>query len=136
MTTTSTTISGVSLITRQGARAAEVFEIALSAGGIDFRRAERPGARLTWDRVSEWEIEEREGDVVLTLQGDDAVTPLLIPGWSAADLAELLRQLTEQPAQTKATPTSAPAKKSAVAKKSAPAKNRRKRGSRHRRSAR
>jgi hypothetical protein len=98
-TATTTTISGVSLITRQGARAREIFEIVLSAGGIDFRRAERPGARLTWDRVSAWEIEEREGDVVLTLQGDGATTPLLISGWSAADLAALLRQLTEQPAQ-------------------------------------
>jgi hypothetical protein len=119
-TTTTTTISGVSLITRQGARAPEVFEIVLSAGGIDFRRAERPGARLTWDRVSAWEIEEREGDVVLTLQGDDAVTPLLIPGWSAADLAALLRQLTEQPAPAKA--ASVPAKKAAATKKPAQAK--------------
>jgi hypothetical protein len=98
-TATTTTISGVSLITRQGARAPEVFEIVLSAGGIDFRRAERPGARLTWDRVSAWEIEELEGDVVLTLQGAGAATPLLISGWSATDLAARLRQLTDQPAQ-------------------------------------
>ena len=98
-TATTTTISGVSLITRQGARAPEVFEIVLSAGGIDFRRAERPGARLTWDRVSAWEIEELEGDVVLTLQGAGAATPLLISGWSAADLAARLRQLTDQPAE-------------------------------------
>jgi hypothetical protein len=98
-TATTTTISGVSLITRQGARAPEVFEIVLSAGGIDFRRAERPGARLTWDRVSAWEIEELEGDVVLTLQGAGAATPLLISGWSATDLAARLHQLTDQPAQ-------------------------------------
>jgi hypothetical protein len=127
-TTTTTTISGVSLITRQGARAPEVFEIVLSSGGIDFRRTERPGARLTWDRVSEWEIEEREGGIVLTLQGGDGATPLLIPGWSATDLAALLRQLTEQPTPAKTakkpaqTKKPAPAKKPVQAKDPAPAK--------------
>ncbi len=108
-TATPTTISGVSLITplvtRQGAPAPEVFEIVLSAAGIDFRHTERPHARLTWDKVSEWEIEEQEGDVLLTLQQGDAATPLLIPGWSAADLAAMLRQLTERPAQAKAAAT-------------------------------
>ncbi len=131
-TTTSTTISGVSLITRQGARAPERFEIVLSAGGIDFRRAKRPGAWLTWDRITEWAIEEREGDVVLTLQGGDGTTPLLIPGWSTADLAALLRQLTGRPAEAKAASTPAqaktqtkkapPVKKAAQAKKAPPVK--------------
>jgi hypothetical protein len=131
-TTTSTTISGVSLITRQGARAPERFEIVLSAGGIDFRRAKRPGARLTWDRITEWAIEEREGDVVLTLQGGDGTTPLLIPGWSTADLAVLLRQLTGRPAEAKAASTPAqaktqtkkapPVKKAPQAKKAPPVK--------------
>jgi hypothetical protein len=105
-TATPTTISGVSLITplitRQGAPAPKVFEIVLSAAGIDFRRTERPHARLTWDRISEWEIEEREGDVLLTLQQGDAATPLLIPGWSATDLAAVLRQLTGRPVPAKA----------------------------------
>jgi hypothetical protein len=105
-TATPTTISGVSLITplitRQGAPAPEMFEIVLSAAGIDFRCTERPHARLTWDTVSEWEIEERETDVLLTLQQGDATTPLLIPGWSAADLAAVLRQLTGRPARAKA----------------------------------
>jgi ribosomal protein L12E/L44/L45/RPP1/RPP2 len=107
-TTTTTTIRGVSLITGQGAPGHEVFEIVLSAGGIDFRRAERPGARLTWDRVSDWEIKQRKGEVVLTLQGVGAATPLLIPGWSASDLDALLRQLTEQPAAAAAAPAPAP----------------------------
>jgi hypothetical protein len=97
-TTTTTTISGVSLMTRQGVRAPEVFEIVLSTGGIDFRRPKRPSAKLTWDRVSDWQIEEREADddIVLTLQGDGAATPLLIPGWSAADLGALLSRLSGQ----------------------------------------
>ena len=56
-----------------------------------------PAPQLTWDRVSEWEIEERQDDVVLTLQGGGSATPLLIPGWSGADLEALLRQLSEQP---------------------------------------
>jgi hypothetical protein len=122
-TATPTTISGVSLITplvtREGAPAPEVFEIVLSAAGIDFRRTERPHARLSWDRVSEWEIEEREGDVLLTLQQGDAATPLLIPGWSATDLAAMLRQLTEPPAQAKAAATPVRAKNPVRAKKPA-----------------
>jgi hypothetical protein len=122
-TTTPTTIRGVSLvtplITRQGAPAPEVFEIVLSTGGIDFRRTERPDARLTWDSVSQWEIEEREGDVLLTLQRGDAATPLLIPDWSAADLATLLRHLTEQPAQARAAATPVWAKNPIRAKKPA-----------------
>ena len=35
---------------------------------------------------------------MLTLQGDGAATPLLIPGWSAADLGALLSRLSEQQA--------------------------------------
>jgi len=101
-TTTTTTISGVSLITGPAGRAPEQFEIILSSGGIDFRRPKRPGARLTWDKVSGWEIEERANDIVLTLQGAGAATPLLIPGWSASDLGALLRRLSEQPAATAA----------------------------------
>jgi ribosomal protein L12E/L44/L45/RPP1/RPP2 len=116
-TTTTTTIRGVSLITGQGAPGHEVFEIVLSAGGIDFRRAERPGARLTWDRVSDWEIKQRKGEVVLTLQGVGAATPLLIPGWSASDLDALLRQLTEQPAAAAPAPAPAPAPDQAKQKK-------------------
>lgn len=120
-TTTPTTIRGVSLvtplITRQGAPEPEVFEIVLSTGGIDFRRTERPDARLTWDSVSQWEIEEREDDILLTLQRGDATTPLLIPDWSAADLAALLRQLTEQPAQGRAAATPVRAKNPIRAKR-------------------
>ncbi len=100
-TTATTTISGVSLATQQGTPGPEVFEIVLSAGGIDFRRTDRRGARLTWDRVLAWDIEQRDGDVVLTLQGAGTDTPLVIPGWSAEDLRARLRQLTEQPGQPK-----------------------------------
>jgi hypothetical protein len=72
----------------------------LSGRGIDFHRPQRPTATLTWDRVSGWEIDERDDDIVLTLQGGGADTALLIPGWSAADLGTLLRQLSELPAGT------------------------------------
>jgi hypothetical protein len=129
-TTTPTTISGVSLISPLITRPSvfepevsepEVFEIVLSAGGIDFRRTQRPCARVTWESVSEWEVEEREGDVLLTLQGADAATPLLIPGWSATDLSTLLRQLTEQPTQAKAAATPVRAKNPVRAKEHVPA---------------
>src|ERR1700733_9270272 len=49
---------------------------------------------MAWSRVSRWEIQERLGDVVLTLRGDGAITPLLIKGWTAADLGTLLREVT------------------------------------------
>jgi hypothetical protein len=49
---------------------------------------------MSWDRVSEWEIEERKGYVLLTLRGQGAATPLVVPGWTLDDLEVLMRDVT------------------------------------------
>ncbi|HWF15469.1 MAG TPA: hypothetical protein VG244_04755 [Acidimicrobiales bacterium] len=92
--TTTTTIQGVSVHSRQKKRGADVFELALSPAGIEVRRPGRPVQQMSWNRVSEWEIEERKGYVLLTLRGRDAATPLMVPGWSLDDLEILMRGLT------------------------------------------
>ena len=47
--------------------------------------------RMSWDRVSQWEIEERRGGVLLTLRGGGAITPLVVPGWTLDDLEAVMR---------------------------------------------
>jgi hypothetical protein len=91
-TTASTTIAGVSVLT-EDERSGDLFDLALSADGIEIRRADRPARRLSWARVSAWELEERRDDLVLTLRGDGATAPLRITGWSADDLDALMRSL-------------------------------------------
>lgn len=91
--TTSTTIQGVSILSRQKKRGRDVFELALSRDGIEVRRPGRPAQRMSWDRVSEWEIEEREGYLLLTLRGHGAATPLVVPGWTLEDLEVLMRDV-------------------------------------------
>jgi hypothetical protein len=49
---------------------------------------------MSWSRVTEWELEEHDDDVLLTLRGHGAVTPLRITGWSAGDLEALMRTVT------------------------------------------
>jgi len=49
---------------------------------------------MSWNRVSEWEKEERPGYVLLTPRGGGATTPLLIPGWTLDDLEILMRDMT------------------------------------------
>ncbi|HEY6471981.1 MAG TPA: hypothetical protein VIY26_03745 [Acidimicrobiales bacterium] len=92
--TATTTIQGVSVLSRQKNRAADRFELALSPTGIEVRRPGRPVQQLGWDRVSEWEIEERKGYLLLTLRGRGATTPLVVPGWSLDDLELLMREIT------------------------------------------
>jgi hypothetical protein len=92
--TTTTTITGVSILTRQRRRKADLFDVALSQDGIEIRRPGHAAQQMAWNRVSRWEIQERLGDVVLTLRGDGAVTPLLIKGWTAAELGTVLREVT------------------------------------------
>jgi len=50
---------------------------------------------MTWERISQWELEERPGCVVLTLRGGGSVTPLMVSGWSLEDLETVLRDATE-----------------------------------------
>jgi hypothetical protein len=95
VTATTTTIHGVSIFSRQRRRKADVFDIALSPGGVVIRRPGRPEQHMPWDRISQWEIEERTGCVLLTLRGGGSVTPLVVKGWSPEDLETVLREATE-----------------------------------------
>jgi hypothetical protein len=90
--TTTTTIRGVSIFSRQRTRPADVFDIALSREGIVIRRPGRVDQHITWDRISEWELAERPGCVVLTLRGGGSVTPLLVKGWTLDDLGTVIRE--------------------------------------------
>ena len=57
-------------------------------------RPGRPAQHMGWDRVSQWEIEERKGYVLLTLRGGGAVTPLSSRGGRLDDLEALMRDVT------------------------------------------
>ncbi len=92
--TSPTTIQGVSILSRQKKRGNDVFELVLSREGIEVRRPERAAQLMSWDRVSQWEIEERKGYVLLTLRGSGATTPLVVPGWTLDDLELLMRDVT------------------------------------------
>ncbi len=92
-TTAATTIQNVSLLSGRR-RNEDLFDITLSTEGIDVARPGRPVQHMSWNRVSQWEVEERKHDVVLTLRGSGATTPLVVPGWSVDDLAVLMRDLT------------------------------------------
>ena len=92
--TTPTTISGVSILSGQKKRAHDVFELVLSREGVEVHRPERPVQQMSWNRDSEWEIEERKGYVLLTLHGQGATTPLVVPGWTLDDLEVVMRNVT------------------------------------------
>ena len=90
--TTTTTIRGVSILSRQRTRNTDVFDITLSPEGIVIRRPGRVDQHITWDRITEWETSERQGYVVLTLRGDGSVTPLMVQGWTLDDLETVMRE--------------------------------------------
>ena len=96
--TAGTIIEGVSVLSGPGGRHGQRFDIALSRRGIEVRRHGVPGQLMPWDRVSQWEIEEHEGYVLLTLRGNGAATPLVVPGWTLDDLEVLMRDVTSEPA--------------------------------------
>ena len=79
---TTTTIRGVSIFSRQRKRKADVFDIALSPEGIVIRRPGRTEQHMTWERIAQWEIEEQPDCIVLTLRGGGSVTPLMVKGWT------------------------------------------------------
>jgi hypothetical protein len=110
---TTTTIRGVSIFSRQRKRKADVFDIALSPAGIVIRRPGRTEQHMTWERITQWELEERPGCLVLTLRGGGSVTPLMVKGWSLDDLQTVMREVTEgtpgPDARDDAAPSSAPA---------------------------
>jgi hypothetical protein len=92
--TTTTTIRGVSIFSRQRTRKADLFDIALSSEGIAIQRPGRSEQHLTWQRITQWEIQERPGCVVLTLRGGGSVTPLMVKGWTLEDLETVMREAT------------------------------------------
>jgi hypothetical protein len=88
------TMQGVTLFSKARKRQNDVFELALTYDGIEIRRPNESPRHLSWDRVSEWEIEQRRGGVVLTLRGGGSVTPLVIPHWKVDELDVVLREVT------------------------------------------
>ena len=90
------TIADVSLYSRDRGRSGGSFEMALTDGGIEISRQGGDKRHLPWDRITEWEIEQRRGGVLLTLRGSGAVTPLIIPEWRVEDLDKVLREVTSQ----------------------------------------
>ena len=92
--TTTTTIRGVSIFSRQRTRKTDVFDITLSPDGIVIRRPGRVDQHMTWDRITGWELAERQGCVVLTVRGDGSVTPLMVQGWTLDDLETVMREAT------------------------------------------
>jgi hypothetical protein len=106
--TTTTTIRGVSIFSRQRTRKTDVFDIALSTEGIAIQRPGRSEQHMTWERISEWEIDERPGCVILTLRGGGSVTPLMVKGWTLEDLETVMREATSRPGQPGAAAAVAP----------------------------
>jgi hypothetical protein len=86
-----TTIQGASILSGKRRPRGDVFDIELSPDGIEIRRAGRPPTHMSWSEVSQWEIEERRGGVLLTLRGGGATTPLVVPGWAPDDLEAVMR---------------------------------------------
>jgi hypothetical protein len=92
-----TIVQGVSLLSKERRRRAQIFELALNQDGIEIRRSGEEPRLLSWERVTEWEIEQRRGGALLTLRGGGAVTPLVIPRWKVDELDSLLRAVTSPP---------------------------------------
>jgi nucleoid-associated protein YgaU len=91
---TPTTIRGVSLLTPKRRADGAVFDIALSSDGIEIMRPGRPVQKMTWDRISAWEIEEHDEYVLLTLRGGGATTPIVVRDWTLDDLEVVMREVT------------------------------------------
>ncbi len=91
---TSATIHGVSILSKQGKPPADVFDLALSPEGIAIQRPGRSDQHMSWERIAQWEIEERPDCVVLTLRGGGSVTPLMVQGWTVEDLETVMRETT------------------------------------------
>ncbi len=89
-----TTMQGVTLFSKERGRHSDAFELALTYNGIEIRRPGESARHLSWERISEWEIEQRRGGVLLTLRGGGAVTPLVIPRWKVDELDLVLRDVT------------------------------------------
>lgn len=89
-----TTLTGVTLPGRGRRRGGEIFEVVLTPDGIVVERPGQATRRLPWEQITEWELEQRRGSVRLTLRGGGAVTPLVVPRWSAEEFDAALRDAT------------------------------------------
>jgi len=108
--TTTTTITGVSVLNGSRPRHKHAFDMELSRAGIEIRMPPGPPRHLSWDRVSEWEVTARRGGVLLTLRGAGAETPLMVPGWTVDDLQAAMRDAVDGSAGvTDAAPPAPPA---------------------------
>ena len=95
-----TVIAGVSVVIDGHRFDGERFDLALSPDGMEIRRPGQTTRQLSWDRVSEWELEHRRGGVLLTLRGRGSVTPLFIPRWTVDELEAVLRDVMERISST------------------------------------
>ena len=93
-------IAGVSVVIDGRRFDGERFDLALSPEGMEIRRPGQTTRQLSWDRVSEWELEHRRGGVLLTLRGQGSVTPLFIPRWTVDELEAVLREVMERISST------------------------------------
>jgi len=88
------TIPDVSLYSKERNKNIDTFDLTFTYQGIDIERPDGEVRHLPWERITEWEIEQRRGGVLLTLRGSGSVTPLIIPKWRVDDLDEVLRDVT------------------------------------------
>jgi hypothetical protein len=95
-----TVIAGVSVASDERRFHEERFDIALSPDGIEIRPPGKTSRQLSWDRVPDWELQDRHGGVLLTLRGQGSVTPLLIPRWTVDELEAVLRDVMETSSST------------------------------------
>jgi len=108
---------------RKRKRKPDLFDIDLSPEGIVIRRPGRSEQRMTWERITQWEIDDRTDCVVLTLRGGGSVTPLVVKGWTLEDLEAVMREATAGTAGT-STGTGAPLPVAAPAASPTPAPSR------------
>jgi hypothetical protein len=108
--TGATVIAGVSLATDERPVNADQFDLALSADGIEIRGPGQVTRRLSWDSVSDWEIQDSRHGVVLTLRGRGAVTPLLVPRWTVDELEAALRDAMAPAPAPSPSPSPSPSK--------------------------
>lgn len=88
------TLQGVTVLSRKKGTRRDAFELDLTPDGIAIRRPGQAPRHLAWDRVTEWEVEQRHDGVLLTLRGGGSVTPLVVPRWTVDDLDSVLREVT------------------------------------------
>jgi hypothetical protein len=86
-----TTLEGVTLPRSSRRRGGDTFDVVLTGAGIEIERHGQAAYHLSWEHISEWEIEQRRGGVRLTFWGGGAATPLIVPRWSVDDLDAALR---------------------------------------------